>query len=84
MDEDLWHQSEISLKDCDITLDELATFVNRIKAVAKPTRIFRRARVALDLTMYAGEISGFEEKIHKSNCALQTMLSAIQVSVISL
>jgi hypothetical protein len=81
MDEDLWHQSALSLEDCKTTLDELATFINRIKAVAKSTGIFRRAKVAMDLTMYAGDITGFEEKIHKSNWAIQTMLSAIQVWV---
>jgi hypothetical protein len=79
MDEDLWHQSALSLEDCKLTLDELATFINRIKAVARSPGFFRRAKVAIDLTMYAGDISGFEEKINKSNCALQTMLSAIQV-----
>ncbi|KAN0112436.1 hypothetical protein V8E51_005387 [Hyaloscypha variabilis] len=81
MDEDLWHQSALSLEDCKTTLDELATFINRIKAVAKSTGIFRRAKVAMDLTMYAGDITGFEEKIHKSNWAIQTMLSAIQVTL---
>ncbi|KAE9375967.1 hypothetical protein N431DRAFT_370949 [Stipitochalara longipes BDJ] len=81
MDEDLWHQSALSLEDCKTTLDELATFINRIKAVAKSSGIFRRARVAMDLTMYAGDITGFEEKIHKSNWAIQTMLSAIQVTL---
>jgi len=79
MDEDLWRQSALSLEDCKITLEELAIFINRIKAAAKSPGLFRRARVALDLTMYAGDITGFEEKIHKSNWALQTMLSAIQV-----
>jgi hypothetical protein len=47
--------------------------------VAKTASFFRRAKVAMDLTMFASDISGFEEKIHKSNWALQTMLSAIQV-----
>jgi hypothetical protein len=79
MDEDLWRQSALSLDDCKTTLDELATFIDQIRAVAKSPCFFRRAKVAMDLTMYAGDISGFEEKIHKSNCAVQTMLSAIQV-----
>jgi hypothetical protein len=79
MDEDLWRQSALSLEDCKTTLEELTIFINRIKAAAKSPGLFRRARVAMDLTMYAGDITGFEEKIHKSNWALQTMLSAIQV-----
>jgi len=81
MDEDLWLQCSLSLDDCKTTLDELAAFINQVKATAKSTSIFRRAKVAIDLTMYAGDITAFEEKIHKSNWAIQTMLSAIQVWV---
>jgi hypothetical protein len=81
MDEDLWRQSALSLADCRTTLGELASFINRIKATAKSSGFFRRAKVAIDLTMYARDISGFQEKINKSNWALQTMLSAINVLV---
>ena len=79
VDEELWRQSALSLEDCKTTLDELATFINRIKTVAKSASFFRRAKVAMDLTIFAGDITSFEEKILKSNWALQTMLSAIQV-----
>ena len=80
MDEDLYHQSLLSLEDCKTTLDELARFINHTVTIAKSPGFFRRAKIATDLTMYAVEIAGFEEKVHKSNSALQTMLSAIQVS----
>lgn len=79
MDDDLGRQSALSMEDCKTTLDELAAFISRIKAIAKSPGLFRRAKVALDLTIYAVDISGFEEKIHKSNFALQTMLAAINV-----
>lgn len=79
MEEDLWHQSRLSLEDCRTTLEELTSLVDRIVENATSQGFFRRARVATDLTMYAVEIAGFEEKIHKSTFALQTMLSAIQV-----
>ncbi|KAL2061295.1 hypothetical protein VTL71DRAFT_7568 [Oculimacula yallundae] len=81
MEEDLWHQSRLSLEDCRTTLDELTSLVNRIVDNATSSGFFRRAKVATDLTMYAVELAGFEEKIHKSNSALQTMLSAIQVAL---
>ena len=77
--EDLWRQSALSLTDCKTTLDELEGLISRIKASTKHTSVFRRAKVAVDLTMYARDIAGFQEKIHKSNWALQTMLSAINV-----
>jgi hypothetical protein len=81
IDEDLWRQSALSLADCKATLGKLETFIDRIKAVAKSPRIFRRAKIAVDLTMYGRDISSFQEKINKSNWALQTMLSAINVLV---
>jgi predicted SpoU family rRNA methylase len=81
MDEDLWHQIAISLADCKTTLGELETFIERIKVAAKSSHFFRRAKIAVDLTIYGRDISSFQEKIHKSNWALQTMLSAITVLV---
>lgn len=82
IDENLWRQSALSLADCKTTLGELETFIERIKATAKSSGFFRRAKIAIDLTIYSRDISGFQEKIHKSNLALQTMLSAINVLVI--
>lgn len=79
MDENLWRQSVLSLEDCKTTIAELEAFIERIKTVAKSTGIFRRAKIAVDLTMYSRDISAFQEKINKSNWALQTMLSAINV-----
>ena len=79
MDENLWRQSALSLEDCNTTIAELGAFIKRIKAVAKSTGFFRRAKIAVDLTFYGRDISAFQEKINKSNWALQTMLSAINV-----
>jgi hypothetical protein len=83
IDENLWRQSALSLADCKTTLGELETFIERIKAAAKSSGFFRRAKIAIDLTIYSRDISGFQEKIHKSNLAFQTVLSAINVLVLS-
>ena len=79
MDDNLWRQSSLSLEDCKATIAELDAFIKRIKAVAKSTRLFRRVKIAIDLTVYSRDIAAFQEKINKSNWALQTMLSAINV-----
>ncbi|RDW56531.1 hypothetical protein BP6252_14121 [Coleophoma cylindrospora] len=81
IDEDLWRQSALSLGDCKTTLSELKNFIDRIKAVARSDGFFRRAKIAVDLTIYGSDILAFQEKIHKSNLALQTILSAITVSL---
>lgn len=77
MDEDMWYQSALSLADCTKTLSDLEGLTNRIKASAKHTSFFARVKATVDLTMYTRDLAGFQEKIHKSNWALQTMLSAI-------
>jgi len=79
IDENLWRQSALSLEDCKTTNAELEAFIKRIKSVAKSTGYFRRAKIAVDLTIYSRDISVFQEKINKSNWALQTILSAINV-----
>ncbi|KAH8812018.1 hypothetical protein F5884DRAFT_299418 [Xylogone sp. PMI_703] len=80
MNEDLWRQITLSLADCQTTLGELEGFIDKIKATSKNSSRFRRVKVAGDLTMYSRNIAGFREKINKSNWALQTMLSAMNVS----
>ena len=82
IDENLWRQSALSLADCKTSLDELENFIERIKTAGKTSVFFRRAKIAIDLTLYSRDLSGFQEKIHKSTLALQTMLSAIHVLVI--
>ncbi|OBT61581.1 hypothetical protein VE03_08939 [Pseudogymnoascus sp. 23342-1-I1] len=81
MDEDMWYQSALSLADCKATLSDLGDLTNRIKASVKHTGFFARVKATVDLTMYARDLAGFQEKIHKSNWALQTMLSAIIISL---
>lgn len=77
MDEEMWYQSALSLADCKATLSDLENLTSRIKASVKHAGFFARVKATVDLTMYARDLAGFQEKIHKSNWALQTMLSAI-------
>jgi hypothetical protein len=77
MDEEMWRQSGLSLADCKVTLNDLQDLTNKIKASVKHVGFFGRVKTTVDLTMYARDLAGFQEKIHKSNWALQTMLSAI-------
>ncbi|KFX89962.1 hypothetical protein O988_08407 [Pseudogymnoascus sp. VKM F-3808] len=81
MDEEMWRQSGLSLADCKVTLNDLQDLTNRIKASVKHVGFFGRVKTTVDLTMYARDLAGFQEKIHKSNWALQTMLSAITISL---
>jgi hypothetical protein len=79
VDEDIWHQSELCLVDCQVTLNELAVLVDKIKQNAGTRSFGWRVRAAVDLSAYSPEIGIFRDKLHKSNWALQTLLHTITV-----
>lgn len=77
-DSDLWNQSKLALVNCQITLDELKLFVDRLQETSR-RRGFWKAKAAVDLKFHAAEIEAARAKINKSNWAIQTMLHAITV-----
>ncbi|KAI0016232.1 hypothetical protein F4780DRAFT_704262 [Xylariomycetidae sp. FL0641] len=81
LEEDLCHQSELALADCQVTLNELSLLVDKIKSTARTKSFARRARVVADFAVHGTELEVFREKIHKCNWALQTMLHTITVSL---
>ena len=79
VDDDLWHQSDLCLVDCQVTLNELAGLVHKIKQSTAARRFGWRLRAVADLSTYGPDIAIFRDKIHKSNWALQTVLHTITV-----
>lgn len=78
-EEDLWHQSELALVDCQTTLGELNTLAGKLKDGVRAKGFAWRTRAALDLNIHDTDIATLKDKIHKSNSALQTMLQTINV-----
>ncbi|KAK4125065.1 hypothetical protein N657DRAFT_679852 [Parathielavia appendiculata] len=81
VDEDLWHQSELCLVDCQVTLNELAVLVDKVKRKARTRGFGWKVRAAVDLSVYGPDIAMFRDKLHKSNWALQTLLHTVTVSL---
>jgi hypothetical protein len=79
VEDGLWRQSELSLMDCQVTLNELSVLVNKIKENASSRSFGWRVRAVVDMDLYGGDIATFRDKLHKSNWALQTMLHTITV-----
>ncbi|TQV97350.1 hypothetical protein IF1G_04590 [Cordyceps javanica] len=79
VDAELWRQSDLALQDCEATLDELSTFVARLKTLNKTS--FWRAKVAVDMSIHARKLEQFRARLKRSNYALQTVLQTITVSV---
>ncbi|TDZ40513.1 hypothetical protein CTRI78_v010265 [Colletotrichum trifolii] len=79
VEEDLWSQSDSAIDNCEITLNELKVLVGKISDGADSKSFGWKAKVVIDLSRYGNEISTLRDKIHKSNCALQTILLTINV-----
>ncbi|KAM0323694.1 hypothetical protein ACHAQA_008631 [Verticillium albo-atrum] len=81
VEEDLWREIDQALVNCQLSLGELSQLVERIKKHTRTKGFAWKTRAVADLTIYDGELAAFRDKIHKSNWALQTILSTINVSL---
>ncbi|KAM3481505.1 hypothetical protein MY8738_004444 [Beauveria namnaoensis] len=79
VDAELWRQSDLALQDCEATLNELSTFVAKLTTSNKTP--FWRAKVAFDMSIHARKLDEFRVRLKRSNCALQTVLQTITVSL---
>ncbi|KAF6833045.1 hypothetical protein CPLU01_05841 [Colletotrichum plurivorum] len=79
IEHDLRREIDQALVNCELTLGELSRLVQKISERRKG--FAWKSRAALDLSMYETELADHRDKIHKSNWALQTILSTINVSL---
>ncbi|KAF6812278.1 hypothetical protein CSOJ01_05267 [Colletotrichum sojae] len=79
IEHDLRREIDQALINCELTLGELSRLVQKISERRKG--FAWKSRTALDLSMYETELADHRDKIHKSNWALQTILSTINVSL---
>ncbi|KAF3012223.1 hypothetical protein E8E14_009965 [Neopestalotiopsis sp. 37M] len=81
VEQDLWTQSEIAFSDCEKTLDDLASLIEKIKPTKTTTTVLRRLRLATYLHLQAKDLASFREKLHTSNSSFQTLLQVLNVSL---
>ncbi|CRK20012.1 hypothetical protein BN1723_012019 [Verticillium longisporum] len=81
VEKELWREIDQSLVNCELSLNDLKKLVERIKRHAHTKGFAWKTRTVADLAVYDGELAAFRDKIHKSNWALQTILSTINVSL---
>jgi hypothetical protein len=79
VEQDLWTQSEIAFSDCEKTLDDLASLIEKIKPTKTTTTVLRRLRLATYLHLQAKDLASFREKLHTSNSSFQTLLQVLNV-----
>lgn len=68
-----------TLDDCKATLSSLDGMLLEIRESASARNFWRRPNIQMRLAIHADEIAGFRDKIHKSNCAMQTSLAVVNV-----
>ncbi|KAK1658472.1 hypothetical protein BDP55DRAFT_682700 [Colletotrichum godetiae] len=81
VEEDLLLQSDIALADCQATLNGLKMLIEKVKRAAGSRTIGWKIKAMLNLSVNGNELVAFQEKIHKSNGALQTILHTITLSL---
>ncbi|KAK3186833.1 hypothetical protein K4F52_004277 [Lecanicillium sp. MT-2017a] len=79
VDDELWEQSDLALQDCEAGLSSLASFAVAIKANEK--RRLWKVRVGIDMSIHARKLEQFRMSLRRSNCALQTVLHTITLSL---
>ncbi|KAK1724199.1 uncharacterized protein BDZ83DRAFT_623860 [Colletotrichum acutatum] len=81
VEEDLLQQSDIALADCQATLNDLKMLIEKVKKAAGSRALGWKIKAMFDLSIHGNELVAFQEKIHKSNGALQTIFHTITVSL---
>jgi hypothetical protein len=70
------------MMDCIISVEKLDQILREIKNSAEASKgLFRRPKLYLAATKRAEEINHYRENIYKSNCAMQTSISVVNMSV---
>lgn len=79
MNDDIWRSIDSNLLDCGETLEELQTLVEDVKKPIVSRNIFRKPNMAMRLSLRKREISEFQDKINKSNSAMQTAVGVVSL-----
>jgi len=79
MNDDIWRSIENNLHDCGEALEELQTLVEEVKKPIASRNIFRKPNLAMRLGMRKREISESQDKISKSNSAMQTAVGVVSL-----
>ncbi|OIW24589.1 hypothetical protein CONLIGDRAFT_718489 [Coniochaeta ligniaria NRRL 30616] len=81
MNDEIWRSIENNLHDCGEALEELQTLVEEVKRPVASRNIFRKPNLAMRLELRKKEITEFQDKINKSNSAMQTAVGVVSLSL---
>lgn len=79
MNDDIWRSIENNLHDCAEALEELQKLVEEVKKPISSRNMFRKPNLAMRLGMRKREMSEFQDKINKSNSAMQTAVGVVSL-----
>ncbi|KAH7160376.1 hypothetical protein B0J13DRAFT_493970 [Dactylonectria estremocensis] len=86
LDDHMWHEIRTALSDCEANLDGLNRLVMNLSDEYDPeqrnlARLLKKPSIHFYLAFHKDEIADLTSKIYKSNCAMQTSLAVINVSL---
>jgi hypothetical protein len=86
LDDHMWLQIENALVDCRVTVQELDLITIKIggehnKEVNNVARLLRKPSLHFRFAVHGDEVSDLTQKVYKSNCAMQTALAVVNVSL---
>ncbi|CAM1510854.1 Fc.00g083670.m01.CDS01 [Cosmosporella sp. VM-42] len=86
LDDHIWQQIKNTLADCKVNIEGLNDLVNRLSSRYDPTarslsKVLNKSTLFLHSEFYSDDIARCTDKIYKSNCAMQTALVVVNVSL---
>ncbi|ROW09008.1 hypothetical protein VMCG_02680 [Cytospora schulzeri] len=79
--EALWQQCDVAISDCNMTLTAMSIMVEKIKGTGKTRGLVWKTKAVVNWNEHSADLATFQDKVHKSHLALQTMLQTITVSI---
>ncbi|KAH8881108.1 hypothetical protein GQ53DRAFT_848446 [Thozetella sp. PMI_491] len=82
VDAEMWTTIHNATMDCIISVEKLDQILREIKSSAEASKtLFRRPKLYLAATKRAEEIDHYRDNIYKSNCAMQTSISVVNIAL---
>ncbi|KAK0625944.1 hypothetical protein B0T14DRAFT_599420 [Immersiella caudata] len=86
LDDHMWLQIDNALVDCMVTIKELDLVAIKIggehtKDAKNASRLLRKPSLHFRFAIHSEEVSDLTQKVYKSNCAMQTALAVVNVSL---
>jgi hypothetical protein len=82
LDDNVLRQIDYNMVDCAMALEGLERLLKDVQNSKVSRNIFRKPTLHIRISLHKEDFSNYEKKIYKSNCALQTAIALVNMSVV--